>query len=101
MVTVPAYFDDIQRVATKQACELAGLECLHLLNEPTAAALAYGADRPGQADKNILVFDLGGGTFDVTVMEIRQGRFIVKATTGDTNFGGQDIDNVLLEYFLD
>ena len=83
VVTVPAYFDDAQRTATKEAGQIAGLEVLRIINEPTAAALAYGLDKEG-ADQTILVFDLGGGTFDVSILEIGDGVFEVKATHGDT-----------------
>src|SRR5438105_8446265 len=89
--TVPAYFDDAQRNATKEAGQIAGLEVLRIINEPTAAALAYGLDKEG-ADQTILVFDLGGGTFDVSILEIGDGVFEVKATHGDTQLGGDDWD---------
>src|SRR5438045_4965346 len=89
VITVPAYFDDAQRTATKEAGQIAGLEVLRIINEPTAAALAYGLDKEG-ADQTILVFDLGGGTFDVSILEIGDGVFEVKATHGDTQLGGDD-----------
>jgi heat shock protein 5 len=88
---VPAYFDDAQRQATKDAAQLAGLPVLRLINEPTAAAIAYGIDKEG-AEKNVLVFDLGGGTFDVSVLAIDNGVFEVLATNGDTHLGGEDFD---------
>jgi molecular chaperone DnaK len=98
VITVPAYFNDSQRQATKDAGKIAGLDVLRIINEPTAAALAYGMDK---ADgKTIVVFDLGGGTFDVSVLEIQGGVFEVKATNGDTMLGGEDFDEILLEYLL-
>ena len=96
VVTVPAYFDDNQRSATKDACRIAGLEVERLVNEPTAASLAYGLDRLGQ-ELRICVIDLGGGTLDVTIMEFGKGVFEVKATSGDTQLGGTDMDRALLE----
>jgi molecular chaperone DnaK len=96
VVTVPAYFDDNQRSATKDACKIAGLEVVRLVNEPTAAALAYGLDRLGQELK-IAVIDFGGGTLDVTIMEFGKGVFEVKATSGDTRLGGTDMDERLIE----
>merc|ERR1711903_298827 len=96
--TVPAYFNDSQRQATKDAGKIAGLDVLRIINEPTAAALAYGMDK---ADgKTIVVFDLGGGTFDVSILEISGGVFEVKATNGDTMLGGEDFDEQLLEHLL-
>src|SRR3979490_436027 len=89
VITVPAYFDDAQRTATKEAGQIAGLEVLRIINEPTAAALAYGMDKEG-ADQTILVFDLGGGTFDVSVLEIGDGVFEVKSTAGKPHLGGDD-----------
>ena len=89
VVTVPAYFDDAQRTATHEAGKIAGLEVLRIINEPTAAALAYGLDKEA-ADQTILVFDLGGGTFDVSVLELGDGVFEVKSTAGDTKLGGDD-----------
>ncbi|MBI1854117.1 MAG: molecular chaperone DnaK [Planctomycetes bacterium] len=97
VITVPAYFNDNQRQATKDAGAIAGLEVLRLINEPTAASLAYGLDKVGQELK-ILVFDLGGGTLDVTIMEFGQGVFEVKSTSGDTQLGGTDMDNALIDY---
>jgi endoplasmic reticulum chaperone BiP len=98
VVTVPAYFNDAQRSATKDAGIIAGLDVLRIINEPTAAALAYGLDKKGE--KNILVFDLGGGTFDVTLLTIDNGVFEVLATNGDTHLGGEDFDQRLIEYFV-
>ena len=100
VVTVPAYFDDNQRSATKDACKIAGLDVVRLVNEPTAAALAYGLDRAGQ-ELRIAVIDFGGGTLDVTVMEFGNGVFEVKATSGDTQLGGTDMDRCVLEYLLE
>jgi molecular chaperone DnaK len=100
VVTVPAYFDDNQRSATKDACRIAGLEVMRLVNEPTAAALAYGLDRLGQ-EMRIAVIDFGGGTLDVTVMEFGKGVFEVKATSGDTQLGGTDMNQKLFEYLAD
>ena len=99
VITVPAYFDDAQRTATKEAGEIAGLEVLRIINEPTAAALAYGLDKDG-ADQTILVFDLGGGTFDVSVMEIGDGVFEVKSTAGDTKLGGDDWDEKVMDWLV-
>ncbi len=100
VVTVPAYFDDAQRTATKEAGQIAGLEVLRIINEPTAAALAYGLDKEG-ADQTILVFDLGGGTFDVSILEIGDGVFEVKATHGDTNLGGDDWDQRVIDWLVE
>jgi molecular chaperone DnaK len=100
VVTVPAYFDDNQRSATKDACKIAGLEVIRLVNEPTAASLAYGLDRLGQ-ELRIVVIDLGGGTLDVTVMEFGKGVFEVKATSGDTQLGGTDMDQKIFEHLAD
>ena len=97
VITCPAYFDDNQRTATKDAGEIAGLKVLRIINEPTAACLAYGLDKAQKAQK-IMVFDLGGGTLDVTIMEMDQGVFHVQSTSGDTQLGGTDMDKVLLEY---
>jgi L1 cell adhesion molecule like protein len=96
---VPAYFNDSQRLATKDAGAIAGLDVLRIINEPTAAAIAYGLDRQSKAEKNVLIFDLGGGTFDVSLLNISGGVFAVKATAGDTHLGGEDFDNALLEHF--
>ena len=98
VVTVPAYFDDAQRQATKEAGQIAGLEVLRIINEPTAAALAYGLDK--QTDQTILVFDLGGGTFDVSLLEIGEGVFEVKATHGDTQLGGDDWDQRVIDWMV-
>tara|TARA_R110002073_G_scaffold201731_1_gene360942 strand:- start:2126 stop:4060 length:1935 start_codon:yes stop_codon:yes gene_type:complete len=99
VITVPAYFDDAQRQATKDAGKIAGLEVLRIINEPTAAALAYGLDK--DSNKTIAVYDLGGGTFDVSILEIGDGVFEVKATNGDTFLGGEDFDMRIVEYFAD
>ena len=99
VITVPAYFDDAQRQATKEAGEIAGLEVLRIINEPTAAALAYGLDKEG-SDQTILVFDLGGGTFDVSVLEIGDGVFEVKATSGNTHLGGDDWDQRVIDWLV-
>jgi molecular chaperone DnaK len=99
VITVPAYFDDAQRTATKEAGQIAGLEVLRIINEPTAAALAYGLDKD-DSDQTILVFDLGGGTFDVSVLEIGDGVFEVKATHGDTKLGGDDWDEAVIEWLV-
>lgn len=99
VITVPAYFDDSQRQATKDAGKIAGLEVKRIINEPTAAALAYGLEK-GKEEK-IVVFDLGGGTFDVSVLELGDGVFEVKSTNGDTHLGGEDFDNTIVNYFLD
>ena len=103
VITVPAYFNDAQRQATKDAGQIAGLNVRRIINEPTAAALAYGLDKQGaeeeEEDKNILIFDLGGGTFDVSILSIHDGVFEVKATAGDTHLGGEDFDNELVAFF--
>jgi molecular chaperone DnaK len=99
VITTPAYFDDAQRQATKEAGEIAGLEVLRIINEPTAAALAYGLDKEG-ADQTILVFDLGGGTFDVSVLEIGEGVFEVKSTAGNTHLGGDDWDQRVIDWMV-
>jgi len=98
VITVPAYFNDAQRQATKDAGKIAGLEVLRIINEPTAASLAYGLDK--KANKKIAVYDLGGGTFDVSVLELGDGVFEVKSTNGDTFLGGEDFDNTIVEYLL-
>jgi len=98
VITVPAYFNDNQRQATKDAGVIAGMNVLRIINEPTAAAIAYGLDKKG-AEKNVLIFDLGGGTFDVSLLTIEEGIFEVKATAGDTHLGGEDFDNRMVEYF--
>ncbi|MDR2336653.1 MAG: molecular chaperone DnaK [Candidatus Nomurabacteria bacterium] len=99
IITVPAYFDDSQRQATKDAGRIAGLEVKRIINEPTAAALAYGLD--SKKDEKIVVFDLGGGTFDVSILELGDGVFEVKSTNGDTHLGGEDFDNTIVNYLLD
>ncbi|MHB8669690.1 MAG: molecular chaperone DnaK [Acidimicrobiales bacterium] len=99
VITVPAYFDDAQRTATREAGEIAGLEVLRIINEPTAAALAYGMDKEG-ADQTVLVFDLGGGTFDVSVLEIGEGVFEVKSTSGNTHLGGDDWDQRVIDWLV-
>merc|ERR1711912_101123 len=98
MGTVPAYFNDAQRQATKDAGKIAGLEVLRIINEPTAAALAYGLDK--KQSGTIVVYDLGGGTFDVSILEIGDGVFEVKATNGDTFLGGEDFDDTIVEYLI-
>ncbi|MFN8018650.1 MAG: molecular chaperone DnaK, partial [Acidimicrobiales bacterium] len=100
VITVPAYFDDAQRTATKEAGQIAGLEVLRIINEPTAAALAYGLDKDAQ-EQTILVFDLGGGTFDVSVLEIAEGVFEVKSTHGDTHLGGDDWDQKVIDWLVE
>merc|ERR1719189_956255 len=101
VVTVPAYFNDSQRQATKDAGVIAGLNVLRIINEPTAAAIAYGLDKKkGSAECNVLIFDLGGGTFDVSVLTIEDGIFEVKSTAGDTHLGGEDFDNRMVDHFL-
>merc|ERR1711967_71778 len=98
VITVPAYFNDSQRQATKDAGKIAGLEVMRIINEPTAAALAYGLEK---ADgKTIAVFDLGGGTFDISILEINGGVFEVRATNGDTMLGGEDFDEELLQFLV-
>ncbi|EPY40429.1 heat-shock protein hsp70, partial [Angomonas deanei] len=102
VVTVPAYFNDSQRQATKDAGTIAGLEVLRIINEPTAAAIAYGLDKGDDGkERNVLIFDLGGGTFDVTLLTIDGGIFEVKATAGDTHLGGEDFDNRLVTFFTE
>merc|ERR1712168_1181248 len=101
VVTVPAYFNDSQRQATKDAGVISGLNVLRIINEPTAAAIAYGLDKKkGAQECNVLIFDLGGGTFDVSVLTIEEGIFEVKATAGDTHLGGEDFDNRMVEFFI-
>lgn len=100
VITVPAYFDDSQRQATKDAGKIAGLEVKRIINEPTAAALAYGLEN-GKNDQTIAVFDLGGGTFDVSILELGDGVFEVKSTNGDTHLGGEDFDNRIVNHFID
>ncbi|KAJ9118240.1 Hsp70 ATPase ssa1 [Naganishia vaughanmartiniae] len=100
VVTVPAYFNDSQRQATKDAGLISGLNVLRIINEPTAAAIAYGLDKMSAGEKNVLIFDLGGGTFDVSLLTIEEGIFEVKATAGDTHLGGEDFDNRLVNHFV-
>jgi L1 cell adhesion molecule like protein len=100
VVTVPAYFNDLQRQATKDAGTIAGLNVLRIINEPTAAAIAYGLDKKGTGERNVLIFDLGGGTFDVSVLTIEDGIFEVKSTAGDTHLGGEDFDNRMVNHFV-
>ena len=100
VITVPAYFNDAQRQATKEAGEIAGLNVRRIVNEPTAAALAYGLDKKGK-DQKIVVFDLGGGTFDISVLELGDGVFEVKSTNGDTHLGGDDFDKVIMDWLAD
>jgi heat shock protein 1/8 len=100
VVTVPAYFNDQQRQATKDAGTIAGLNVLRIINEPTAAAIAYGLDRKTTEESNVLIFDLGGGTFDVSILAIEDGVFEVKATAGDTHLGGEDFDQRLMDHFV-
>ncbi|XP_002279097.1 heat shock cognate 70 kDa protein [Vitis vinifera] len=102
VVTVPAYFSDSQRQATKDAGAIAGLDVVRIINEPTAAAIAYGLDKKGGGggEKNVLIFDLGGGTFDVSLLTIEEGLFEVRATAGDTHLGGDDFDNRMVNYFV-
>merc|ERR1719377_189403 len=99
VITVPAYFNDAQRQATKDAGTIAGLNVLRIINEPTAAAIAYGLDKKKEA--NVLVSDLGGGTFDVSLLTIADGVFEVVATAGDTHLGGEDFDNRVIEYMME
>jgi len=99
VVTVPAYFNDSQRQATKDAGVISGLNILRIINEPTAAAIAYGLDKKGASEANVLIFDLGGGTFDVSILTIEDGIFEVKSTAGDTHLGGEDFDNRMVDHF--
>ncbi|NP_001121147.1 heat shock 70 kDa protein [Xenopus laevis] len=101
VITVPAYFNDSQRQATKDAGVLAGLNILRIINEPTAAAIAYGLDKGARGEQNVLIFDLGGGTFDVSILTIDDGIFEVKATAGDTHLGGEDFDNRMVNHFVE
>ncbi|RCH78708.1 Hsp70 chaperone, partial [Rhizopus stolonifer] len=100
VITVPAYFNDSQRQATKDAGTIAGLNVLRIINEPTAAAIAYGLDKKSKGETNVLIYDLGGGTFDVSLLTIDDGIFEVKATAGDTHLGGEDFDNRLVDHFV-
>ena len=99
VITVPAYFNDTQRQATKDAGRIAGLDVKRIINEPTASALAYGLDKKG--DEKIAVYDLGGGTFDISILELGEGVFEVKATNGDTHLGGDDFDQRVIDWLLD
>uniref|UniRef100_A0A8C5BEJ1 Uncharacterized protein n=1 Tax=Gadus morhua TaxID=8049 RepID=A0A8C5BEJ1_GADMO len=101
VITVPAYFNDSQRQATKDAGVIAGLNVLRIINEPTAAAIAYGLDKGKSSEHNVLIFDLGGGTFDVSILTIEDGIFEVKSTAGDTHLGGEDFDNRLVDHFVE
>ncbi|CAI9090578.1 OLC1v1025380C1 [Oldenlandia corymbosa var. corymbosa] len=102
VITVPAYFNDSQRQATKDAGVIAGLDVMRIINEPTAAAIAYALDKETNnvGEKNVLIFDLGGGTFDVSILTIEAGIFEVKATAGDTHLGGEDFDNRMVNHFV-
>merc|ERR1711865_1019744 len=100
VVTVPAYFNDSQRQATKDAGQICGLNVLRIINEPTAAAIAYGLDKKGSGEQNVLIYDMGGGTFDVSILTIEDGIFEVKATAGDTHLGGEDFDNRIVDFCL-
>ena len=100
VVTVPAYFNDSQRQATKDAGTISGLNVLRIINEPTAAAIAYGLDKKVGGERNVLIFDLGGGTFDVSILTIEDGIFEVKSTSGDTHLGGEDFDNRMVTHFV-
>merc|ERR1711927_130516 len=100
VVTVPAYFNDSQRQATKDAGTIAGLNVMRIINEPTAAAIAYGLDKKASGERNVLIFDLGGGTFDVSLLTIDDGIFEVKATAGDTHLGGEDFDQKVMQHFI-
>jgi L1 cell adhesion molecule like protein len=102
VVTVPAYFNDSQRQATKDAGTISGMDVIRIINEPTAAAIAYGLNKEKvKQERNVLIFDLGGGTFDVSILTIEEGVFEVKATNGNTHLGGEDFDNRMVEYFRD
>uniref|UniRef100_A0A3Q2C721 Heat shock protein 8 n=1 Tax=Cyprinodon variegatus TaxID=28743 RepID=A0A3Q2C721_CYPVA len=100
VITVPAYFNDSQRQATKDAGTISGLNVLRIINEPTAAAIAYGLDKKVSSERNVLIFDLGGGTFDVSILTIEDGIFEVKSTAGDTHLGGEDFDNRMVNHFI-
>lgn len=101
VITVPAYFNNEQRQATKDAGTISGLNVLRIVNEPTAAAIAYGLDKKKEGERNVLIFDLGGGTFDVSLLTIDEGVFEVKATAGDTHLGGEDFDSKLVEFCME
>src|SRR6218665_889540 len=100
VVTVPAYFNDSQRQATKDAGAISGMNILRIINEPTAAAIAYGLDKNVGGERNVLIYDLGGGTFDVSILTIDNGLFEVKSTSGDTHLGGEDFDNRMVNHFV-
>ena len=100
VVTVPAYFNNMQKQATMDACKIAGLNCERIINEPTAAAIAYGLDKMQAERKRIVVFDMGGGTLDVSVLNIEDGIIEVMSTRGDTHLGGQDIDEILVKHCI-
>merc|ERR550525_1931013 len=100
VVTVPAYFNDQQRQATKDAGTIAGLNVLRIINEPTAAAISYGLGKKATTEINVLIFDMGGGTFDVSVLSIDEGIFEVKATAGNTHLGGEDFDQRMMDHFV-
>ena len=100
VITVPAYFNDSQRQATKDAGTISGLNVLRVINEPTAAAIAYGLEKNVIGERNVLIFDLGGGTFDVSIVTIEDGIFEVKATSGNTHLGGEDFDQRMVEHFI-
>ncbi|XP_038625428.1 heat shock cognate 71 kDa protein-like [Tachyglossus aculeatus] len=100
MVTVPTYFNESQSQATKDAGTIAGLNVLRIINEPTAAAIAYGLDKKVGAERNVFIFDLGGGTFDVSILTIGDGTFEVKSTAGDTQLGEEDFDNRMVNHFI-
>ena len=100
VITCPAYFNDSQRQATKDAGLIAGLNVMRIINEPTAAAIAYGLDKGSRGERNILIFDLGGKTFDVSLLKVDDGVFEVKATSGDTHLGGEDSDSRMVAYFI-
>ena len=100
VITVPAYFNDGQRQATKDAGHIAGLNVLRIINEPTAAAIAYGLDKKSEKETNVLIFDCGGGTHDCSIVSIDDGVFEVKSTAGDTHLGGEDFDNTMVEFFI-
>ena len=101
VITVPAYFNDAQRQATKDAGSICGLNVLRIINEPTAAAIAYGLDKKSETEQNIIIYDVGGGTLDVTLLSVDDGIFEVKATSGDTHLGGEDFDHNMMSFFID
>ena len=101
VITVPAYFNDLQRQATKDAGTIAGLNVFRVISEPTAAAIAYGLDKKVKKEQKVLIFDLGGGTFDVSILIIKNGNFEVKSTAGDTHLGGEDFDNRMVDHFVE